>query len=150
MHAVIVGICLGFLVLGLLLFTRMFMLGYDSREWPSVDGTVESIQMITDKSDDSPAYSAFVTYRFKVGRREYVSHRIRALNWLGNTPAAARRDMDAYPPGARVTVWYRPGKPDDAVLEPGLGLAEMVFLPAYVLVCLAVAYEFAMALRGGA
>ena len=65
-------------------------------------------------------YTPAVEYQYSVEGREYRGSRIRyggpAVN---GSHSDAERLLQAYPPGAAVTVFYRPSRPEDAVLVPG-------------------------------
>ncbi len=68
-------------------------------------------------------YGFSVTYRYKIGTKEYLG---RALNAGGYLPtrATVAQLLAGYQRGQEVTVWYDPNNPSRAVLEPGVSRAN--------------------------
>lgn len=92
-----------------------------SKGWPTAPGTVTaaSLQEHRDIDEDgsvSYTYEPVVQYRYTVMGDEFVGSRIAfGANTFGR--AQAEQKVNAYPPGAAVTVHYNPDKPEEAVLE---------------------------------
>lgn len=94
---------------------------YRSSHWPKAIGTIVSstVEEYRD-SKGTMMYRPAITYRYSVSGREYVSSRRifggeMGLNW----PGPAGKTIAIYPAGATVSVHYDPGKPGEAVLQPG-------------------------------
>lgn len=107
-----------------------------ARAWPTTEGVIESSEVDTfqmrrpDVDEHHRSRRVFrpdIVYRYRVGGVELKGSRLR----LGGRVYAsfdrlARNDVETYPPGRRVTVFYNPDNASEAVLEPvaqGLWLA---------------------------
>ena len=92
-----------------------------SQSWPTVPGTVTAASLQENREIDedgsvSYTYEPVVQYRYAVMGHEYVGSKIAfGANTFGR--AQAEQKVNAYPPGAAVTVHYNPDKPEEAVLE---------------------------------
>jgi hypothetical protein len=103
--------------------------GYQSRSWPTVDGvvTASGVQRMFDPAsaasdDDTPdwTHTARVEYRYTVGSGEFTASRVE-MNDAGTSNASRAAALaKQYPAGAKVTVYYDPGDPSRAVLQPGI------------------------------
>jgi len=94
--------------------------------WPATEGRIE-ISRVTVSEDWDPdtntrtiSYAPEVRYSYKVNGKDYLGSRI----WFGGAPGGSnRRKVEAivarYPLGSRVTVYYNPEKPAEAVLVRG-------------------------------
>jgi len=117
-----------------------------SARWPSVDGGITASWMRSGYWRGVKFYRGEVEYRYRVGKTEYHGNAFS----LGPAHAAAeevwQRVLDEYPVGKTVKVYYDPGHPATAILEPGLH-GEMEFLykmdlprsPSFILMCFLVA-----------
>jgi hypothetical protein len=109
----------------LLLSTVIFELpkSIASLAWPTTEGVVLSsdIHLMTGWSEDSEGWAPSVSYRYSVNGREYVSGNIEIQDvGNGNTDYLAYQVIQRYPVGERVKIYYNPGDPTIAVLEPGI------------------------------
>ncbi len=95
-----------------------------STGWPTVTGRVTASEIITRGTKQKPR----VTYAYQVNGRPYTSSRIKFGDTTGNNPSAARRVTERYPAGTEVEVYYDPGLPGNAVLEPGAGGGTFFYL----------------------
>lgn len=94
--------------------------GSTSAGWPRVIGNVISSEApMSPATDDGPASSAYVRYRYEVGGREYRGDRLRFGSMFGSSDLGAQSDVLDYRPGRTVQVAYNPDDPSDSVLEPG-------------------------------
>lgn len=93
-----------------------------SQKWPTTEGVVTASKVAEmPRIRYVPPYQARVSYRYSVGKRRYIST---ALNFDGGgyfSRSEAQRVVDRYPVGKQITVYYNPGDPTVAVLEPGGG-----------------------------
>jgi hypothetical protein len=99
-----------------------------SAEWPSVPGVITASWMRSGICKGMPCYHGEIVYHYRVGNIEYSGTAFE----LGRTHWAAReawqKDLDRYPIGKVVSVYYEPRNPPNAVLEPGLfGETEIVY-----------------------
>jgi hypothetical protein len=123
----VIGIILGavFLVVGVLMIARGlggWYLSLASSAWPSTSGTV----IVSDVQANSAAkggefYRVRVEYRYEVGGNEFVGNCLFFGDWV-EVPMSfmARRYTDRYRQGSKITVFYDPRKPWNAVVEPGV------------------------------
>src|SRR5262245_7095352 len=96
------------------LFYQLRALGFRTTE-----GVIVSAKLEEHSDSEGTSYTPVVEYRYSVGRREHVGRRIN-YSWMATSSQSARRAIEQYPAGQRVTVHYDPRRPDDALLEPGL------------------------------
>ncbi|MBE2272312.1 MAG: DUF3592 domain-containing protein [Anaerolinea sp.] len=72
----------------------------------------------TGEGGTSAAYYPVVAYEYEVGRQHFQGSRIRFGNQIGyGWTGPAQKDVDRFPVGAPVDVYYDPEAPEDAVLE---------------------------------
>ncbi len=98
-----------------------------SRTWPSTQGIIEEAWITISRSSrgpESPFEDKFfyphLRYRYQVGGQTYQGERIAAGSPTGlSSRAEAEAVLAPYPVGRRVTVYYNPRNPAEAVLEPG-------------------------------
>jgi len=94
-----------------------------SEDWPSVEGIVIESKVVHSRDYDDSR----ITYEYTVNGETFTAHRIEfghsTLGSLGN----ARTDVENYPSGKRVTVYYKPGNPATATLIPGNSTARFMF-----------------------
>ncbi len=95
-----------------------FYKAVDSKNWPVVQGTVISSNVIR-PSGKSTKYVAEVTYTYTVNQKEFTGKKLKATAARG-TSEWAKAKVEEYPVNAFVTVHYNPDKPELAVIEPGL------------------------------
>src|SRR5207248_3233626 len=93
-----------------------------SLTWPSVEGIVRT-STIEYTGDGQP--TPRVTYAYVVKGVAYTSDRYAPSS--GMSRADAKQVVAAHTPGARVTVYYNPTSPAQAVLVPGYNTSQ-VFL----------------------
>jgi hypothetical protein len=98
----------------------------DSAAWPAVEGDIirsgiveERPSGATRSGDRSITQRPSVIYRYDVDGTTYEAGRVSFGEYATSDVADARLVVDKYPVGARVRVYYRPGAPEEAVLEPG-------------------------------
>lgn len=103
--------------------------------WPSVPGRVLSSKVVQrkaggiggDESDAELRNFAEVTYEYQVQGRKFSASRVSIGEDLGNFQV--QETIAKYPKGAKVTVFYNPTKPGEAVLErePPAGIFKFMF-----------------------
>jgi hypothetical protein len=93
-----------------------------SSRWLQTEGVilVSDLQRTRD-AEGGYSYRPEISYRYQVGGSEFVASRYKfgagmSLSWSG--PAA--RATQKFPIGSRVTVFYDPADPQEAVLESGV------------------------------
>jgi hypothetical protein len=104
-----------------------------SAHWPASEGTILSGEIkyrtssiINDNTHnyvnnihDDASYSAEITYRYQVAENDYTGTRLAYGAW-SSSAAYAQGVLARYPNGKKVSVYYSPSHPEQAVLEPGI------------------------------
>ncbi len=107
-----------------------------SVDWPAVEGTVVSSEVQqeskTSRSNGTTrrktgtrtartktSYRAEVLYDYVVNGETYSANKVLFGQVGKGSPASARKIVNRYPAGKKVTVYYNPDEPEIAVLEPG-------------------------------
>jgi hypothetical protein len=100
--------------LGILFFTQRKVSAINN--WPSIPGTVVSSQVVSrsDGEGGTTDYPA-VTYSYSVVGSNYKGSKIAPGMEVGGMGAA--KTVARYPVDSKVTVYYNPENPADAVLE---------------------------------
>jgi hypothetical protein len=113
---VVVGASLAFL--GILRLVR----AKASVDWPSTLGKVleSSVERPRSSESSSTAYHATILYEYSVEGTTFSGNRVAYGDYGSSNPSHARTIVSRYPKGKTVTVHYRPGTPEECLLEPGL------------------------------
>ena len=98
--------------------------------WHFTIGTVTESKVDIDGESDEYRYTPAVAYTYQVAGHTYTGDHIHYATTGLMTPRQAQQQLNPYPPGARVRVYYRPSNPERAILEPGFNTA---FAPPLVL-----------------
>lgn len=114
-----------------------------SADWPTMDGVVSHSQVERRTSrirggGYNVYYDADIRYRYRVDGEQYESGTfvIGAPHSFGDS-SSAQAEVDAYPVGRSVTVYYSPDAPEQSALvpeEPPAGLDLLVALSALFVV----------------
>lgn len=96
-------------------------------QWPTTEGTIIASGIVRESSSSTnttvstggSVYKPEVAYRYEVGGKEYVSNRIELMDISTSNRGRAESIGSAYNTGDRVRVYYDPGNPERAVLQPG-------------------------------
>jgi len=86
---------------------------------PTVDGVVTASKVTVVPSGRRSTTAPKITYSYQVHNKTYVGDRFR-YGQTSSSDGNARRIVDQFPIGRRVTVHYSPDDPSDAVLHAGL------------------------------
>jgi hypothetical protein len=95
--------------------------------WPTVTGTIIASVTFVEEGEYGKTTYPSVSYSYEVAGRIYEGDRIEWSGplWTDNLQRL-QRFGSAHPVGSRVTVYYDPDNPANALLEPkALGAAEM-------------------------
>ena len=111
-----------------------------STGWPTAPGTVvassvERREHSGSKGGKSVTYEAAVLYEFPVDGATYNGNRVAYGDYGSSSASHARGIVNRYPKGSAVTVHYRPGSPEECLLEPGVK-GQTLVLPGIGLVFL--------------
>ena len=113
---------------------------YDAkRRFAPADGVViaSKVKRHEGDSDSGPTYEPLVKYRYTVDGREYASMRYGYGVMSGSDSKYAREVVKNHPKGKRITVYYDPDDPGEAVLRlevPALHYFLLLFLQPFLLV----------------
>jgi hypothetical protein len=111
-----------------------------SRNWPTVKGRVVSMEMDVTQLQYEEMYTPRLVYRYRVGGQDYESSRIDlARQRRFFTQASANAVLAPYRPDGEVTVYYNPGRPSDALLQPGGSVASWLVMGLVVALLLLLA-----------
>ncbi|GEM_PF-3568337 len=127
-----------FLVL-LLLQLRTILLAGRSVRWPTTFGVVAESSIRKEGGGDDPdLYVPRIRYTYTVNGKAYQGDQVTTRQRADTSSRARAAEIVArYPEGRPVTVYYRPGKPDCAVLEPGRGAGNWIVFLLLLAACLA-------------
>lgn len=91
-----------------------------STSWPSVAGTITSVRQHSSGGSGGQRHRVRVEYQYAVDGAVYTSSRLRIpdISFLRGDRVTS---PSAYHEGNTVRVYYNPGDPSAAVLEPGVG-----------------------------
>lgn len=97
---------------------------YESRTWPDTQGTVTSSYIGKSSHRDSnnhtsTVYTPKIRYQYQVEGKHYTCNRIEFGGESGGKRSKAKKVVDKYPSGKKVTVYYNPQDPKVAVLKAG-------------------------------
>ena len=93
-----------------------------SMAWPSTTGQISTASVRQNSATDEDGhvnftYSPIVEYDFPVNGQAFKGRRINYGITASPTREAAQKEVDRFPIGRQVTVFYNPEKPSEAVLE---------------------------------
>ena len=92
----------------------------DSESWPTTSGIITHSEINQFESDGTTMYSSEINYDFTVDNKPYSGDRITLSSGSSsNSIREVKNELQAYPTGANVKVYYDPELPNNAVLEPG-------------------------------
>ena len=104
---------------------------FESRNWPSVAGDVESVvvEESFDAKNRESLYTGRVTFKYTVDGQTHTSQRINlSADSKRVTRDLAMGDVAKYQPGQQVTVFYDSADPSIAVLEKGLAQSDLILV----------------------
>jgi len=96
-------------------------------KWPTVEGTVLETRIHTYKSTSGSGskkrtttmYEPIVVYRYEVDGKTYTHDQVEFASGGSSSASSAKKTIHRYPVGSKVTVYYDPELPQNALLEPG-------------------------------
>lgn len=92
-----------------------------SESWPTSTGVITYSDVNQTVDDGTTMYSAEINYQFNVENKSFTGNKI-SLASGGTSTSSLReikKDLQKYPIGKEVTVYYDPELPNNAVLIPG-------------------------------
>lgn len=137
------GIILLFLiVLGSeVFFVYCLIEGLKSNNWVEHDAIVISSYVESNKdSDGYVMYTAIIQYQYNVNDVIYTSDSITFMDSVSNWYESSsnyrkiKSQVDQYPVGKIITIYYNPDSPAKACIEPGLETWIWVLMPGLLIV----------------
>lgn len=124
-YAIIIG---AFIVVGLVITAcgwRAFQRGKTTQQWPSVTGEISETRLASAENDLLPdiRFSYTIETQSHQGRLEFPAGTM-------PMPGFAQNQLEKYPLGSAVSVYYNPQQPEQATLEPGRANDDWLFLAA--------------------
>ncbi|WP_242588305.1 DUF3592 domain-containing protein [Corallococcus macrosporus] len=95
--------------------------------WPTVQGTITRSEVETVRSKGIK-YEPKLAYTYSVDGQSYEGSKYRFATFRSSDSGYADDVVARAPLGASVPVYYRPGQPLEALLQPGLGSLELFLL----------------------
>jgi hypothetical protein len=115
---------------------KLFIEALFSYRWSKVRGIITyssteritEFTLITPEDEYTSGYLPKIEYTYDVDGKEYQSNRIRMgyKKW-GGSMKSSEKDLDKYPAGKEVTVYYNSKDPEKASLEVGFNLRLIDF-----------------------
>jgi hypothetical protein len=135
------------IVLGLLALypgVNDMLTGWQSKGWPSVEGTVRSAKIAISTSGTTnnvrgqsatQTHFADIVYDYATDGTAHEGYRV-SFGETGDVDIRVAEDiLSQYPEGSTVRVFYNPDSPRESVLEPGLhGYPWLFLVPAPIFV----------------
>jgi len=89
--------------------------------WPTTQGTVtKSILKVEDQVEGGNTYHPYVKYSYQVKNQKYAGDNFQAGALPGiNSHARMQKELNPYPEGGVVPVYYNPLDPKESYLKPG-------------------------------
>lgn len=98
-------------------------------KWPTAKGTILTSTVELRKSTgNSMLYYPLVEYSFEIAGLRYSGRDIDGTSTGISIEGMAKGVADKYPVGSEVTVYYKPEKPSDCLLDPKPKTMDYVFL----------------------
>jgi len=156
--ALLLGLCVSpFLLLGVGLgiwYLRERRKFQESQHWAATEGKVEeafvhrSERVDEDTGRVSVTFYPRVRYSYVVNGEEYIGTHIAFGGQQGySRPAQAEAVLARYPEGGRVTVYYNPDNPREAVLERRMSTPWVLLAVGFFFFALALCVVLPLALR---
>ncbi|MGZ2371188.1 DUF3592 domain-containing protein [Ancylomarina sp. YFZ004] len=100
----------------------------DSESWPTTSGIITHSEINQFESDGTTMYSSEIKYDFTIDEKPYSGDRITLSSGSSSTSSIreVKKELQTYPIGANVKVYYDPELPNNAVLEPGADFLTML------------------------
>ncbi|MDO8571970.1 MAG: DUF3592 domain-containing protein [bacterium] len=104
---------------------------YESKNWPSVQGTITVSNFVTDRStnsdgSDATTYKADIGYDYILNGQTHSGSDVSFGAYSSSNASEMRSIVNRYPLGKSVAVYYNPKDPNASVLEPGANLGSFL------------------------
>jgi hypothetical protein len=112
--------------IGLLFYGgHMLHKSWESSSWPSTEGVIRTsdAKSGTKGKNKDTSYTLEVTYDYAVRERSFTGSKIGMYPMTWNSESCLEPQQAKYRVGRKVSVFYSPADPANAVLEPGIQAA---------------------------
>ena len=96
-----------------------------SRNYPAVSGEITHSELTREHRSKGGTYGVDIRYNYVVDGRAFDGTRYRYNAGASSDSAWAREAVASHPVGASTQVFYNPRNPEEALLSPGLGGADL-------------------------
>ena len=107
------------------------------RRFHTVEGEVIASKVKEESGEDGSTYKPLVKYRYAVDGVEYTSMRYSYSTWSSSGGSWANSVVRKHPAGQKVTVYYDPDEPSEALLHldvPSMSYFLLLFMQPFVTV----------------
>jgi hypothetical protein len=110
---------------------RNSLRGRASRHWSQTPGVItRSFVLVNTDNDGGFTYMPQVDYEYTVERVAYRGTVLRSGQIGSSNRAQAEKVIAPYPPGASITAFYDPSRPESSVLLPGTSWGNLAIAAA--------------------
>ena len=104
--------------------------GWTTGNWKPAPGEIieSAIEEVTDERSLASSYKAGIRYTYTVRGKEYEGDTVKRGFFAQWPRFLAQRQVDRYEAGGKVTVYFLPGDPSQAVLERGVAPEAWIHL----------------------
>ena len=107
----------------------IYATGEASKSWPTASGTIiESRVVSSQDSDGGVTYKASIGYSYSVSGRTYSSGTVSSGDYGSSDRSHAQGVVSDHPLDSKVTVYYDPANPTNALLEPGIPMFSFLMV----------------------
>ncbi len=106
-----------------------------SKDWPIVQGMVSFSDIKSSISDGDEMYSIDLLYTYTVQGENYTGNRISTISSSTSSLSEVEKDLNKYPEGELLSVYYNPEAPSISMLEPGAGFFTYMITYGPLLFC---------------
>jgi hypothetical protein len=101
--------------------------------WPGAPGRVVAAHAAAHKEEDETEYEPVVEYAYHAKGRDYTARTFWIAAPRYDDRRAAEEEARRHPPGTAVTVYYEPGRPENAYVINDTGANPAIFNAVVIL-----------------
>ncbi|MEZ6047919.1 MAG: DUF3592 domain-containing protein [Planctomycetaceae bacterium] len=90
-----------------------------SRNWPSVTGKILRSEVSRQKTKSDDLFCPDISYEYEINEKKYVGNRLRIIPLDVLDEDEIQEEIERFPLGKEVSVYYDPELPERSVLTPG-------------------------------
>lgn len=108
----------------------------ETKNWPTVEGTITYSDINSTTKDGKTMYSPSVRYKYTVDSKEFYGTKVQSVHSSTSSKNSVKKTLDKYAVGNTADVYYDPETPGSSVLEPGTGFVLGLILKLPLLFCI--------------